>query len=53
MMGLLGLGLAIFFAGGSPSTADGSTTEGAGPRAESESYPAHGTVTEAGRSPLY
>ncbi|MFZ6182671.1 hypothetical protein [Nannocystis pusilla] len=53
VMSLVGIGLVIFFAGGAPSTADGSTTEGAGPRAESESLPAYGTVTEAGEvSPL-
>ena len=53
VMSLVGLGLAVFFAGGAPSTADGSTTEGAGLRVEDESRPAHGTVTEAGEvSPL-
>lgn len=51
VMSLVGIGLMIFFAGGAPSTADGSTTEGAGPRAESESH-SHGTVTEAGEAPL-
>lgn len=49
-MPLIGLGLAIFFAGGLPSTADGSTTEGAGPRADGESRADNGTMTEAGEA---
>lgn len=42
---IVAIGL-VFFAGGSPSTADGSTTEGAGPRAEGDSQTGSSSVIE-------
>ncbi|WAS93463.1 hypothetical protein [Nannocystis punicea] len=46
----VGLGLLVVFVGGAPSTADGSTTEGAGPRA-TENEPRGGSGATEGNEP--